>query len=333
MIFCNCCKWGKRSLSTVVAPIPAAPIPATTIPSTSPNMNPNQSFNPDKFREFEIKSITQLSPNVKKYEIFLDSPEHVSGFTTTSHIWIKGRDGSKPYTPTSLNHVKGIVEVVIKSYPGGNVSGHLDSLSVGSKVSIRGPFQSFKYNPNMKKCIGMIAGGTGITPMFQVIQEILYNNEDNTEIFMLYANRNIEDILLKDKLDELAHLHPRFKINYILSNPPSLDWNGGMHGHVKPSMIQQHLPPPSPDSMILVCGPQGMMESVSGLKAKDKTQGVLSGMLKELGYEGIGRLFIRIVVFAVFYYFFLFYEVFNRFVSTFIQKAWCGSFDKDVCNS
>jgi cytochrome-b5 reductase len=33
-----------------------------------------------------------------------------------------------------------------------------------------------------------------------------------------------------------------------------------------------------------VCGPPGMMNHISGDKAKDRSQGELTGILKELGY-------------------------------------------------
>ena len=36
----------------------------------------------------------------------------------------------------------------------------------------------------------MIAGGTGITPMLQVIREILSNPEDKTEISLIFANQS-----------------------------------------------------------------------------------------------------------------------------------------------
>ena len=36
----------------------------------------------------------------------------------------------------------------------------------------QGPFKKFEYKPNEKKEIGMIAGGSGITPMYQVIDAI-----------------------------------------------------------------------------------------------------------------------------------------------------------------
>ncbi|RWW89372.1 hypothetical protein BHE74_00001689 [Ensete ventricosum] len=50
------------------------------------------------------------------------------------------------------------------------------------KYVIRPPIEKLRYSPNMKKNIGMIAGGTGITPMLQVIKAILKNPDDNTQV-------------------------------------------------------------------------------------------------------------------------------------------------------
>lgn len=66
----------------------------------------------------------------------------------------------------------------------------------------------------------MLAGGTGITPMYQVLCAILRNIRDKTEIILLYANRSENDILLKTELDMLALGHSnRISVHYILSQP------------------------------------------------------------------------------------------------------------------
>jgi cytochrome-b5 reductase len=49
-------------------------------------------------------------------------------------------------------------------------------------------------------------------------------------------------------------------------------------------MLAEHLPKPG-DGKIFVCGPPGLMKHVSGTKAKDKSQGDIDGLLKELGYS------------------------------------------------
>jgi cytochrome-b5 reductase len=54
------------------------------------------------------------------------------------------------------------------------MSQYLDHMKIGDFIDVRGPKGKFDYTPNMKKAIGMLAGGTGITPMFQIIQGMCY---------------------------------------------------------------------------------------------------------------------------------------------------------------
>ena len=37
--------------------------------------------------------------------------------------------------------------------------------------------------------VGMIAGGTGITPMLQLVREVFKNPQDKTNLFLLFANQ------------------------------------------------------------------------------------------------------------------------------------------------
>lgn len=80
---------------------------------------------------------------------------------------IDGKDVMRSYTPTSLSSDLGYFELMIKSYPTGTLSKWFGELQVGQMVEMRGPKGSFLYTPNMCREIGMIAGGTGITPMLQ----------------------------------------------------------------------------------------------------------------------------------------------------------------------
>lgn len=75
----------------------------------------------------------------------------------------------------------------------------------------QGPIIKVKYEPNMKEAIGMVCGGTGITPMLQVVEGILSNPADKTKVSLVFANNEERDILLKDRLDALAKKHPNFK--------------------------------------------------------------------------------------------------------------------------
>ena len=101
----------------------------------------------------------------------------------------------------------------------------------------------------------MIAGGTGIAPMVQIIRACLRNPSDHSKITLIYANVNSEDILLKSDLEELQKNHglDRFKIYYVLNNPPP-NWTGGA-GFVTKEHIREHIPNPgTTDSKLLICG-------------------------------------------------------------------------------
>lgn len=249
-----------------------------------------KAFSPKEFRSYPVSKITALSHNVKAYEIALPTKEHETGVTVSSLIMVKGvtyPDGKfdvKPYTPTSLNDQKGSMELVVKTYPEGKVSGFMNNLKVGDMIDIKGPFPKLPYIANMKKEIGMLCGGTGITPMLQVIKEVLKNPEDKTEISLVFANTTEDDILLKSRIDELAAKHANFKVTYVLSSPPTSGWSGET-GFISSSIICSVMPKPSTDSLILVCGPPGFMAAMSGDKTKDYKQGMVEGLLKAAGYN------------------------------------------------
>lgn len=118
----------------------------------------------------------------------------------------------------------------------------------------------------------------------QVIEEVLRNPDDATELRLLFANVSPDDIICKSRIDDLARQHPtRLKVHYVVDKAPA-GWRGGV-GYVTSAMLKEHMPAPGKDAMVFVCGPPGLMNAVSGDKAKDKSQGELTGFLKQLGYS------------------------------------------------
>lgn len=186
-----------------------------------------------------------------------------------------GATVSRPYTPISSDDEKGFVDFVIKVYPKGALSGHLDALPIGATVSAEGPRGRITYKgrsvfsvldyatgasqERAAKHLGMVAGGTGITPMLQVIRAIFKDNADTTQVSLVFANVTEEDILLRKELDEMAKQHPRnFRVFYALDKPPA-GWAGGA-GFVNADMLRANLPKAGPDTQVLICGPPLMVE-------------------------------------------------------------------------
>eukprot|EP00195_Chlamydomonas_chlamydogama_P016022 CAMPEP_0202889976 /NCGR_PEP_ID=MMETSP1392-20130828/509_1 /ASSEMBLY_ACC=CAM_ASM_000868 /TAXON_ID=225041 /ORGANISM="Chlamydomonas chlamydogama, Strain SAG 11-48b" /LENGTH=297 /DNA_ID=CAMNT_0049573441 /DNA_START=119 /DNA_END=1012 /DNA_ORIENTATION=- len=258
---------------------------------------PEGALNPNEFKAFKLIKKEKLTHNTNLYRFELPNNQ-VAGLKTASCLVTKAMLKEKPedekpkavvrpYTPTSPPDAKGYLDLVIKVYPTGKMGPYIDSLKIGDTLEMKGPIPKYPYSPNIKKKIGMVAGGTGITPMLQVIDAVLSNPEDKTEISLVYGNVSEADIILKAKIDELAARHPKqFKVHYVVDKPNlgGLFWKGGV-GFVNKDVLKAHMPPPSKDHLVMVCGPPGMMAAVSGNKAPDYSQGEVSGALKELGYD------------------------------------------------
>ncbi|KAI5406900.1 NADH-cytochrome b5 reductase [Lathyrus oleraceus] len=228
---------------------------------------PKGCLDPENFKEFKLVKRTQLSHNVATFRFDLPSSSSVLGLPIGQHISCRGKDSLgeeviKPYTPTTLDTDIGYFELVVKMYPQGRMSHHFNEMREGDHLAVKGPKGRFKYQPNQVKAFGMVAGGTGITPMFQVTRAILENPQDKTNINLIYANVTYEDILLKEELDDLTIKFPnQFKVYYVLNQPPEI-WDGGV-GFVSKEMIQTHFPAPASNIKILRCGPPPMNKAMA----------------------------------------------------------------------
>lgn len=211
------------------------------------------------------------------------------GLPVGQHVFISGSiDGRlvmRAYTPTSVNSDLGVFDLLIKVYfkgtdpefpLGGAMSQHLDGLRLGDSIDAKGPLGHIEYMGRgvfelsgartHAMRLALVAGGTGITPMYQLIRAALSDAGDETRIWLLYANRSEEDILLGAELEALAAVHPtRFTLTHTLSRPREpASWRG-RSGRVSANMLAAHLPPVRVDgadvALAFLCGPGGMQEA------------------------------------------------------------------------
>jgi cytochrome-b5 reductase len=217
---------------------------------------PRKVLNPTEFQEFVLKEKTDISHNVCIYRFALPRPTDILGLPIGQHISLAATIEGQPkevvrsYTPISSDNEAGYFDLLVKAYPQGNISKYLTTLKIGDTMKVRGPKGAMVYTPNMCRHIGMIAGGTGITPMLQIIKAVIRNRprnggNDTTKLDLIFANVNPDDILLKEELDKLAAEDPDFNIYYVLNNPPQ-GWTGGV-GFVTPEMIKVRIIPPHVD--------------------------------------------------------------------------------------
>nr|XP_022315131.1 NADH-cytochrome b5 reductase-like [Crassostrea virginica]XP_022315132.1 NADH-cytochrome b5 reductase-like [Crassostrea virginica]XP_022315133.1 NADH-cytochrome b5 reductase-like [Crassostrea virginica] len=217
-----------------------------------------------EYRKFQIMEVKQETKNCFRYRIQL--PEFSSlGLAIGQHIIIRdtnnGMTLSRQYTPVSEITCVGHFDLLIKIYELGKMSQCVKKWKVGTEIEIRGPFGNFQYQANKYKKLILLAAGTGIAPMSQIIQGILGNEEDDTMIQLLYACRSYDEILMKSELNEWSSFW-NFSATFVLSQEPEagyrhyrygdqVDW-----GRMNQEFISKALLPSdiNPATFLLVCG-------------------------------------------------------------------------------
>ncbi|KAJ2342746.1 hypothetical protein GGF43_005856, partial [Coemansia sp. RSA 2618] len=249
-----------------------------------------KALDPQKFTAFKLKEKVAINHDTSMFRFALDPNEEL-GLDITSCFVVKAKLGDdakptiRPYTPVSPEHARGYFDLVVKNYPAGKMSSHIHNLAPGDELEIKGPIPKHPYKTNEFKEIGMIAGGSGITPMLQLVQHVLNDPNDHTKMTLVFANRSEDDIILRSVFDSYAQKHPdQFRVVYTVDKASSRDWAGEV-GFVTKAMAQKYMPDASKDNVLVaVCGPPPMMKLVSGPKAPDYSQGEVGGIFKELGY-------------------------------------------------
>ncbi|EEQ28849.1 hypothetical protein McanMca71_001087 [Microsporum canis] len=228
---------------------------------------------------------TNLSLDTALFTFSFADSSKVLGIGIGQHIMLKVN--AKPNDPTSAviraitplsdPRDKGSMGLLIKIYrpapgfAGGQLTVPLDKLPIGSEVDYRlSSHCKFEYLGRGRTVIdgterhissfNMICGGSGITPMFQVLRAILQDDEDTTTCTLLDGNRTEDDIMCRAELASFVSCDTKNKFQVIHTlTQPSKSWSG-YKGRISEGLISRHIVR-SENSMVLICGPASLENS------------------------------------------------------------------------
>lgn len=175
------------------------------------------------------------------------------------HATINGKMVKRPYTPSSMPGVAGYFDLTVKRYETGTVSKYLHERQIGEPVLMSGPHPGGHWVDGMAKQVGLVAGGTGITPMIAIIRWILARGLP-VELFLLFANKSEADIIFREEWEVAVRQHATFHCYHVLDQPPA-GWTQG-RGRITETMLREQLPPPGPDTVLFLCGPPPMVDAL-----------------------------------------------------------------------
>ncbi|KAJ5281542.1 hypothetical protein N7478_006914 [Penicillium angulare] len=251
---------------------------------------PKKIFGGFGFTTLRLKSSEAVNHNTKRLVFEFPDENAKSGLSLTSSLLTISRPGGRwlpvlrPYTPISALDQPGSIEFMVKQYPNGKASTHLHSLQPGDTLTFAAALKGFSWVPNQFKQVHLIAGGAGITPIYQLLQGILNNPEEKTKVNLVFGVNTEQDLLLKEELEQYKERFPdRFNYSFAVSSLTE-DTKSLHKGYVNEELLRGVISQTSKDTKVFVCGPPAMESSLVGSRS---TPGILAhlGFTKDQIYQ------------------------------------------------
>jgi nitrate reductase (NAD(P)H) len=233
-----------------------------------------------------LSTKTKISSDTRVFSFTLEHQDQIIGLPIGQHLMMRLRDPVtreaiiRSYTPISEGTQQGVLDVLVKVYfdtkyrPGGKMTKALDAIPIGHFVDFKGPIGKFEYlgrgsctiggKPRRVKRFVMICGGSGITPIFQVLRAVMKDAEDETKCLLLDGNRLEEDILCREDMDSLIKGNEtRCRLLHALTQPTD-SWTG-LRGRVGKELLEKEVgrcENKEGEELVLICGPEALEKSV-----------------------------------------------------------------------
>jgi len=175
-----------------------------------------------------------------------------------------GYQAERSYSAASAPENEGVIELGVELMERGEVSPYLWSLKEGGKIEIRGPIGGhFLWTSEMPGPLVLIGGGSGMVPLMSMVRHYDLTDGSARPIVFLISARNLERILYKEELEELAEKYPNLSIVPTLTDEAPPGWKGYSR-RVDAEMLREALGKVSGEMpMTYICGPTGFVEAVS----------------------------------------------------------------------
>ena len=201
-----------------------------------------------------ITSIHQMTPRVKQFVIEADEAfEFEPGQHTTVRFERDDPEEEdeqvvRPYTATNTPGNERLT-LAIKRYDDGTASVYMHEREVGDVVTL-GDLGGNLTLRNTDEDAVFVSTGTGITPMIAMLKQYLEVGTGDVDFF--YGEKNQENIMYRETLDQLAAEHDELSVVYSLSDE---EW-AGPTGHVQDHLDERL---DGLDRDFYVCGVPGMV--------------------------------------------------------------------------
>lgn len=224
-----------------------------------------------KFSPLKVKDIRRETPDAVSvaFEVppTLQIPyQYKQGQYITLKLNINNEELRRSYSICTSPFTEKELRVAIKEVNGGKVSTYINKqLKVGDTIEVMTPMGNFYsvLSGGNKKNYVLFAGGSGITPMMSILKSILHI-EKQSQVTLIYANKNENAIIFKNELDKIASENPtNFKLVniYDTTSLPVADIQKGLITTDKAVALLENFGLTKSDEYF-ICGPGPLMENI-----------------------------------------------------------------------
>jgi len=166
----------------------------------------------------------------------------------TKDLWWQAHPFSLSTAPNG-NYLRCTVKQV------GDFTRQLPALKPGTPVLLDGPHGHFTAAHLTGPRLLLIAGGSGITPLRALLEQL---PAAATDVVLIYAARTAADLALRPEIESLAARH-HVTVHYILSAAQA---PGMAHGLLNAAHIKQFVPDAA-SREVMLCAPPAMMDAIT----------------------------------------------------------------------
>ena len=254
----------------------------------------------DTWTALRLRSKAVVGPQQWLFRFDLPSPhctlakdaQHVGGLGSTGkyikvRAQVEGEEVVRCYSPSSRLGAQGYVDLLLKLAPEGRkcMTWYFEQMQPGQRLEFSGLHGElgldFRRLPPAggdglggKRKFGLVAGGTGISPMLGIVRSVLYHGRDDVQVNLCYGSNTPSSFVFLPQLQAAAAVFPQLKIALTAdkAGEPEDAYTGRV-GFMDAEFLKASLPPPGEDVLVVLCGPWKMCQ-------------VLKGVLADLGYTG-----------------------------------------------
>ena len=218
-------------------------------------------------------SVHEIRARIERVE--QETADAVSLYLRPNHNWtghLAGQhvlfsievDGVRRQRCFSLSMAPGsdLLRLTVKRNGNGVVSNYLvDQASVGERVWLseaRGEF--VLPTPRPEKLL-MISGGSGVTPMLAMAQQLAAEGYQGDLQFLHYS-RGYDDLIAGAEMRALATTYPWFNLKICVTEEEPRE--GDLGGFFSEEQLAEQIPDAA-ERDVLLCGPGGLMNAIQAL--------------------------------------------------------------------